>query len=135
MSLNIDKDLIATRIKEKSEKYQEQGFADKEFRKEIKGKRVVMALPNNVYEQQKLLLMAESVMVNNLSFYESFDLEKKFYEEISKNILIDNNPLSSMLGMKDYELPQLQSYSMLYYIELLAPLSQWRDIVAKEILT
>lgn len=128
------KEIIQERIKAKCDKYKNQGYADKEFRKDLNGKKIVMTLPNNVFDQQKLLNLADTVLNNNYDFYTSNELEEKYLKEVANKTLIDGQELSSILGHKDFELPQLQTLSVLYYTELLAPLSQWRDIIAKEIL-
>lgn len=128
----LQKEIIQERIKAKCDKYNNQGYADKEFRKDWKDKKLVMTLPNNVFEQQKLLNLAETSLNNNYDFYVSSELDEKYLKEIAARILIDGKELSSILGQKDFELPQLETLSVLYYVELLAPLSRWRDIVAQE---
>jgi hypothetical protein len=121
-------ELLQERIKAKANKYKEQGFADKEFRTEYQSKKITMTLSNNVFEQNKLLNFAVDVLSGNS------DNEEKFLKDIAANILVDGKELLNILGQKDFELPQLLSLCILYYSELLAPLSLWRDIVAKEML-
>ena len=135
MSEKTKKIIMQERIKAKCDKYKTQGFADKEFRKELGSKRLVMNLSNNVFEQQKLLNLADEVLGKNLDFETASYLEEKYLREVAKNTLIDGQELTNLLGQQNFELPQLQSFSVLYYVELLAPLSLWRDIVAKEILS
>lgn len=134
MSEKTQSEIMQERIKAKAEKYKEQGYADKDFRKDMGNKRIVMALSKNVFEQQKLLNLADEVLGKNLDFETQSYLEEKYLREVAKNTLIDGKELTELLGQQNFELPQLQSFSVLYYVELLAPLSHWRDIVAKEII-
>jgi hypothetical protein len=120
------------RIKAKADKYKNQGFADKEFRKDLNNKKIVMMLPNNVFEQHRLLNLAEEIFAQRLNLEDMTNLEEKYLKEIAKYTLIDGQEFANILGQKDAELAHLETYGILYYMELLAPLSAWRDIVAEE---
>jgi hypothetical protein len=121
------------RIKEKAKKYKEQGFADTEYRDDEN--KIIMKLPKNVMEQHKLLILAESVITKtNSSYDEIVSLEERYYNAISKNILVDGVELSEKIKAGNVSVSHLLSYGILYYAELLSPLTSWRDIIATELL-
>jgi len=125
------------KIKEKANKYEKQGFADVEYRGKIEDKNIVMTLPKNVFEQQRLLVLCDEVLSpkylrTNNNFENNADLEKKMIEDISKYILVDGKELIDLIKTGTIALPYLLNYSLFYYVELLAPLQFWRDIIAKK---
>lgn len=122
---------IKKHVEEKKEKYKSQGRADKEFEKKINGKNVKIWLPNSVFDQQKLMMLGEEIMNSAKDFETNFQLTTKFYLEVCKHLMIDTNLANAEL----LELSELKAYSMLYYVELLLPLSLWGDMVADEILS
>ena len=133
----MDSNKMQEKIKQKANKYKEQGFADSEFRGKIEDKNIVMTLPKNVFEQQRLLVLADEVLSpkylkTSNSFETNADLEKKLLEDVSKYILVDGTELVDMIKSGSIALPYLLNYSLLYYVEILAPLQVWRDIIAEK---
>lgn len=115
-------ELTQERIIEKAKKYENQGFADTEYRFTYREHNIIMSLPNSVWEQNRLL----NLDVN----------DEIFLKDISKNILFDGESLDKKIsiGIKDCGLAQLHSFGIIYFTELLAPLLKWREMIMKELL-
>jgi hypothetical protein len=122
---------IKKHVEEKKELYKSQGRADKEFEKKINGKNIKIWLPNSVFDQQKMMMLGEEIMNTSKDFDTNFELTSKFYREVCKYLMVDSNLANPEL----LELSEIKAYSMLYYVELLLPLSLWGDMVADEILS
>lgn len=129
--LNKDEEnKVQDQVNDKRKKYQEQGFADKDFEKQIGGKLFKIWLPSSVFEQQKLVNLASRLFAGSLSFQEESDLTALYYNYVCKHASIDNSPVQAeLLGLE-----QIQAFSLLYWVELLFPLSLWSDERTKEMM-
>lgn len=124
-----DKAKINAKIEDKRKKYEEQGYADKEFEKTVNGKFIKIWLPASVFVQQTLLSIAAKVMTNDFQdMDEGAKLTERYYRAVCSHLQIDaKNAVVDSLDLAD-----LQAYALLYWVELLAPLSAWGDVKAKK---
>lgn len=112
------------RIFAKRDKYESQGFADKDYQVIIDGKTIKIWLPASVFAQQALLTLGDKVAHDRfVDFDEENKLTEKYYKTVCAHLQIDGiapNP-------ETLELVNLQSYAWIYWTELLYPLSLWSD--------
>lgn len=126
-----DKAKISAKIETKRAKYEEQGYADKDFEKNIDGKFIKIWLPNSVFVQQTFLSIASKVFKNDFQdIDEEAKLTERLYKAVCSHMQIDAKAVNAEL----LDLAELQAYSLLYWVELLAPLSAWGDVKAKRII-
>lgn len=122
-----DKAKIASMIEQKRKKYEEQNFADKDFEKTIDAKFVKIWLPTSVFVQQTLLSIAAKVFSSGVKdIDEEAKLTERFYKAVCSHMQIDSKAVNPEL----LDLGELQGYALLYWVELLAPLSAWGDVKA-----
>ena len=120
---------IQSRVAEKRKKYEEQNFADKDFEKTIDGKFIKLWLPSSVFVQQTLLSIAVRVFSNDFQdIDESSRLTERYYRAVCNHLQIEG----ANVNPDTLDLADLQAYALLYWVELLAPLSQWGDVKAKK---
>lgn len=123
--------IVEDRILAKRKKYEEQGCADKTFEKKIDGKHIKMWLPESVFVQQKLLSIAAKVFSGDFSnIDEEGELNERYIKAVYSHMQIDSktaNPDISDFG-------DLQAFGLLYWTELLSPLSTWGDIKARKVM-
>lgn len=113
------------RVFAKRDKYESQGFADKDFQTTV-GKNIIkMWLPSSVFAQQAILSLADKVINDKFDNIEQEQiLTEKFYCAVCQHLQINGQSTSpEAIG----ELVDLQVYSWLYWMELLYPLSLWSD--------
>lgn len=122
---------IESRIEAKNKKYEEQSFADKDFEKNIDNKLVKMWLPSSVFVQQALLSLGEKVASNRFrNLEEETSLTEEFYKKVCAHLQING----AAIVAETLELTDLQIYGLLYWVELLAPLSAWGDVKARKVM-
>lgn len=123
-----DKAKINSKIEDKRKKYEEQGHADKEFEKTVNGRFVKIWLPASVFVQQTLLSIAAKVMTNDFQdIDECSKLTERYYKAVCSHLQID----AKNVNADSMDLADLQAYALLYWVELLAPLSAWGDVKSK----
>jgi len=113
------------RVFAKRDKYESQGFADKDFQTNV-GKNIVkMWLPSSVFAQQAILSLGDKVVNEKFDSIEQEQiLTEKFYRAVCQHLQINGQATSpEAIG----ELVDLQAYAWLYWLELLYPLSLWSD--------
>lgn len=119
-------------VEAKRKKYEAQGFADKDFQKTIDGAVVKMWLPDSVFEQQKMILMATNALSSDLSDVDEASSSKQRYaNEVAKYTQINRESLD----IQKSGLANCEAYCMIYWTELLAPLSVWAESKARKMLT
>lgn len=124
-----DKAKINSIIEAKRRKYESQSYADKDFEKNIDGKFIKIWLPASVFVQQTLLSIAAKVFANDFNdIDECAKLTERFYKAVCSHMQIDGK----QINIESLDLADLQSYALLYWVELLAPLSAWGDVKAKK---
>jgi hypothetical protein len=121
-------EIIKQKVIDKRAKYKEQGFADKDFEKQIGKKHLKLWLPNSVFHQQKLLMLASKIFAGSISIDEEMELTDRFYKEVCKHGQLDGNNIVA----ESLELNEIQGFALLYWVELLYPLSLWSDEKIKE---
>jgi hypothetical protein len=119
-------------IEAKRKKYEEQGFADLSFEKSIGDKKLKMWLPSSIFMQQTMLLMASKVVSDGIDdIDEASKLNERYIKAVAKHTQINGEDLKpETCGLAD-----CQGYILLYWTELLAPLSRWGETRAKKIIT
>lgn len=131
MSFEEDKKKSQEHILAKRDKYDQQGFADKDYQFTLDGKTVKLWLPSSVFAQQSLLSLGSRVVHDQFAdFEEETKLTEKYYKIICSHMQIDGKPVNPEL----LELANLQAYALTYWAELLYPLSLWSDAKAKKAL-
>ena len=112
------------KVLSKRDKYESQGFADKDFQTIIDRKTIKIWLPSSVFAQQALLSLGDRVVNEKFDSIEQEQvLTEKFYRTVCQNLQINGNGVNP----DTLELVDLQSYAWLYWMELLYPLSLWSD--------
>lgn len=126
-----DKKIVQNRLNEKRKKYEEQGFADKTFEKRVDDKLIKIWLPDSVFVQQKLLSLGSKVFSsNNLNIDEEGELTERFSKAVCLHMQIEGNDVTP----ETLEFGELQAYTLLYWLELLSPLSVWGDVKAQKVI-
>lgn len=112
------------RVFAKRDKYEAQGFADKDFQTTI-GKNIVKIwLPSSVFAQQALLSLGDRVINDKFDSIEQEQiLNEKFYRTVCQNLQVNGQSVNP----DSLELIDLHTYAWLYWMELLYPLSLWSD--------
>lgn len=125
------KKIVQDRLTEKRKKYEEQGFADKDFSKTVDDKHIKIWLPSSVFNQQKLLSLGSKVFSgHDLSIDEEGDLTERFSKAVCVHMQIDGDSVAP----ETLEFGDLQAYALLYWLELLSPLSVWGDAKAEKVI-
>lgn len=130
--MTIDQDKILEereknrqKIFAKRDKYEAQGFADKDFQTTIGNNVVKIWLPSSVFAQQALLSLGDRVVNEKFDNIEQEQiLTEKFYRAVCQNLQVNGSAINADAII---ELVDLQSYAWLYWMELLYPLSLWSD--------
>ena len=119
------------RVFSKRDKYEEQGFADKDFQTTV-GKNIVkMWLPSSVFAQQAILSLGDKVINERFDNIEQEQiLTEKFYRLVCQHLQINNNAVNP----ETIELVDLHSYTWVYWMELLYPLSLWSDQKVRKVI-
>ena len=116
----------------KRKKYEEQGYADKDFEKDINNARVKMWLPDSVFTQQTMLLIASKALHSDSGDVdEDAKLKKRYAEAVAKHTQINGE----ILNIEKVGLADCEAYCMIYWLELLSPLSIWAESRAKKMIT
>jgi hypothetical protein len=119
------------KVEAKRKKYEEQGFADVDFEKEIDGKKIKMFLPSSVFVQQKMIIMASKVFSNqDYSVDEESDLAERFIKAVCKHTQINGNEANP----EQEGIIRCQAYALMYWLELLNPLSTWGESIQKKMI-
>lgn len=115
----------------KRDKYESQGFADKDFQATI-GKNIIKIwLPSSVFAQQALLSLGDRVVNEKFDSIEQEQvLTEKFYRTVCQHLQINQQSVNPDI----LELVDLQSYAWLYWMELLYPLSLWSDLKVRKVI-
>lgn len=117
------------RVFSKRDKYEQQGFADKDFETHVGEHFVKFFLPDSVFAQQNLLSLGDKVMHGRFeNFEQEQELTEKFYRIICQHLRING----SAINLSTVELVDLQCYAYIYWMELLYPLSLWSDIKVRK---
>lgn len=126
-----DKKKIQDSLVAKRKKYEEQGFADKTYEKTIDGKHFKIWLPSSVFVQQKMLSIGSKVFNNDfLNIDEEADLTERFSKAVCSHMQVEGKEVSA----ETLEFAELQAYALLYWLELLSPLSMWGDVKAQKVI-
>lgn len=129
MTILEEREKTQNQILAKRDKYEAQGFADKDYQFVFDNKTIKIFLPASVFEQQALLSLGDRVMHDKfVDFDDQIKLTKRFYLAICTHMQIDGNSVNA----ETLELANLQSYALKYWAELLYPLSLWSDAKAKK---
>ena len=124
-----ENEALQKRVLVKREKYQEQGFADDTLEKTVNGKLIKMWLPNSVFVQQKLLSIAAKVFSSDFKdIDEEAELTERYYKAVCTHTQLDGDNVNAAA----LDLGSLQAFALLYWMELLYPLSLWGDEKSKE---
>ena len=119
------------RVLSKRDRYEAQGFADKDFQTTIGNNIVKIWLPSSVFAQQNLLSLADRVINDRFENIEQEqELTQKFYKIVCQHIMINGQGVNP----ETIELVDLQSYAYLYWMELLYPLSLWSDLRVRKVI-
>ena len=122
---------IRKAVEEKRKKYEEQGYADKDFEKTVDGLKIKMWLPESVFTQQTMLLLASKALESNSNDIDEFSKVKKRYAEaVAKHTRINGEDLN----IEKVGYGASEAYCLMYWMELLSPLSAWADLRAEKIL-
>ena len=121
--------ILQERVLAKRTKYKEQGTADLDFMKTIGEDTLRMWLPKSVFDQQKLLSVGAKVFSSDFKdIDEEAELTKRYFVAICAHAQINGESVNAeKLGFG-----VLQSYALLYWMELLYPLSLWGDEKSRE---
>lgn len=112
------------RVLSKRDKYEAQGFADKDFETNIGKDIVKIWLPNSVFAQQNLLSLADKVINERFDNLEQEqELTEKLYRIICQHLMINGQGVHP----ETIQLVDIHVYAYLYWMELLYPLSLWSD--------
>ena len=123
--------VIHDRLMAKQKAYEEQGYADKDFSKKVDDKHIKIWLPDSVFVQQKLLSLGSKVFGDyNLNIDEESDLTERFSKAVCSHMQIDQKTVVP----ETLEFGELQAYALLYWLELLSPLSAWGDAKAQRVI-
>jgi hypothetical protein len=113
----------------KRDKYEQQGFADKDFQMTLDDKIIKIWLPSSVFAQQALLSLGDKVVHDRFADIEEENkLTERFYKTICLHLQING----ASVNPESLELANLQTYSWIYWTELLYPLSLWSDAKARK---
>lgn len=115
-------------VKAKIRDVQENGFVEKEFDGMLGDKKVKMILPNDVRKQLYLLKIGDQWMTDSgqllmggVSDLETaYNMSVNYLENITKNMLIDGEEVKDL---NQIPVEDLKAYGLVYYLELLLPLS------------
>lgn len=121
---------------EKISSLQESGKVNNDFETTLNGHTVKMYLPNDVREQYRLLLMAESFTMKDYLFDDNkiIELRFKLFDEACKRLLIDGDTTKKYndIGLG---VDVIDTLVGLYLTELLLPLYHWSSTKVKNALT
>lgn len=115
----------------KRDKYEAQGFADKDFQTTIGTNIIKIWLPSSVFAQQALLSLGDRVVNEKFDSIEQEQiLTEKFYRTVCQHLQINGQAVNP----ETIELVNLHSYAWLYWMELLYPLSLWSDQKVRKVI-
>lgn len=115
----------------KRDKYEAQGFADKDFQTTVNKNIIKIWLPSSVFAQQALLSLGDKVVNEKFDSIEQEQiLTEKFYRLICQHLQKNGEAVNPEV----LELVELQSYAWLYWMELLYPLSLWSDLRVRKVI-
>lgn len=117
--------------KRKIEDIQKREFVNKDFEIEIGGKKIKFSLPNDVRKQLLALTLAQKWLLDNGSgsLEDSHNTNIAYCELVVNNMLIDGQSVNDLNAVN---VEDLKAYGLVYYMELLLPLSHRSAMKAED---